>query len=259
MITSFCNSMEDYEWLAKVICLDKNSERYQKFSINNAHLKHQIFKGISGKDLSKEEVIKSGLYSKSLLDSNLVSDGAIGCAASHRELWKEVIRTEKPMLILEDDVITHKNITYFINENYRQMMELDIIFFTINTNTILQSVSPEGMETVTMFRDLYPSEEWIKQTLSNTKLKAVRPHKLVKAFGSSAYFITPTGACKMDEKTFPLKGDTINIPKINEKLISVAHDVEANRFYHELDAYICLPFLAFTPNIDSTTNKNNRQ
>lgn len=249
--------MEDYEWIAKVICLDKRTKRYQNFSINNDHLKHQVFKGISGKDLNKEEVIKSGLYSRSLLDSNLVNVGAIGCAASHRELWKEVIRTEKPMLILEDDVITHKNITYFINNNYKQMLELDIIFLTINTNSILQSISPEGVETVTMFRYLYPSEEWIKNTLLNTNLVTVRPHKLVKAFGTAAYFITPTGARKMNEKTFPLKGDTINIPKINQKLLSLTHDVEANRFYHELDAYICIPFLAFSPNINSTTNKNN--
>tara|TARA_B100001250_G_C19796696_1_gene789044 strand:- start:723 stop:1487 length:765 start_codon:yes stop_codon:yes gene_type:complete len=249
--------MEGYEWLAKVICLDKLSKRYQKFNVNNIHLKHKFFQGISGKDLNKEEVLKAGLLSKSLLDSNLVSDGAIGCAASHRALWNEVITTKKPMLILEDDVITHENITHFINDNYRQLMEIDITFFTINTNTILQSISPEGMETVTMFRYLHPSEDWIKKTLLNTRLAAVRPHKLIKAFGHAAYFITPIGAKKMEEKTFPLEGTTVNIPKINEKLLSVAHDIEANRFYHELDAYICLPFLAFSPNINSTTNLKN--
>ena len=246
--------MEAYDWIAKVISLDNSSQRYKKFNINNSHLNHQIFQGIFGKNLTKEEIVNSGLYSNSLLESNLVSDGAIGCAASHRALWNEVVSTEKAMLILEDDVVTHKNITHFINKNYRQLMEIDIIFFTINTNTILQSISPEGMETVTMFRDLYPLEDWIKKTLLNTNLVSVRPHKLIKGFGTAAYFITPAGAKKMEEKIFPLSGATVNIPKINEKLLSVALDVEANRFYHELDAYICLPFLAFTPNINSTTN-----
>ena len=43
--------------------------------------------------------------------------GAIGCYMSHENAWKEVIRIDKPELIIEDDIIIiDKNYMAFVNE-----------------------------------------------------------------------------------------------------------------------------------------------
>ena len=78
-------------------------------------------------------------------------------------------------------------------------------------------------------------------------------HRLIKAFGFCAYFISPNGAKKLNAKLFPLSLVTTKIPLITNQMPATTIDRAGCREYSQLDAFICQPFLAYTPNTDSST------
>ena len=242
-------------WKCLAITLDPGGTRYQTFLEGNNHLQVETFQGIKGEDLHKEEIISRGLATKELALSSLLTNGAIGCAASHKAIWDKASTGEKGYFVLEDDCYTHPRTTDFINYNLEPLMNVDICFFGINTDSILQSVAPTGLASLSLFNPKHPSEEWIRNALSKTSVKEVAMHRLIKAFGTCAYFISPSGAKKLSAEIFPLSLATTNIPLITDKMPAISIDRAGCRAYLQLEAYICQPFLAYTPNTDSTTKQ----
>ena len=243
--------MENKIFKTFVIGLEKSGMRFEKFLNNNNHLQAEFYQGIKGDEISNEERISIGLISKE--DPILMTDGAVGCAISHKNLWNITKKSDIGALILEDDVITHPQIYDFIYTNLHELMKFDITFFSINTNSILESITPEGVRNIMHFNDKHPSEKRIKEILQKTNLREVRVNKLIKSFGFSSYFISPKGASLLNEKIFPLKSVPFDIPYVNNKFIPNTSDGEANRHYYKINALVCVPFLAYSPNIDSST------
>ena len=242
-------------WKCLAITLDPGGTRYQTFLEDNNHLQVEIFQGIKGEDLQKEEIINQGLATKELALSSLLTNGAIGCAASHKAIWDKASTGEKGYFVLEDDCYTHPRTIDFINYNLELLMNIDICFFGINTDSILHSVAPTGLASLSLFTPKHPSEGWIRNALSKTSVKEVAIHRLIKAFGTCAYFITPRGAKKLTAEIFPLSLATTNIPLITDKMPAISIDRAGCGAYSQLEAYICQPFLAYTPNTDSTTKQ----
>jgi GR25 family glycosyltransferase involved in LPS biosynthesis len=175
----------------------------------------------------------------------------VGNAASHRAIWAKVSKQEKCHLILEDDCYTHPRIADFITENLAYLTGSDICLFGANTDSIMLSVAPTGLTTLSMFGPKYPSHEWIKAALANTRTERVELHKLLKALGTCAYLISPNGARKLSSKLFPLSLETTNIPLITDRMPAISIDRAGCRIYPDIKAYICHPFLAYTPNVES--------
>ena len=242
-------------WKCLAITLDPEGKRYQTFLENNKHLQVESFRGVKGADLTKEEMISQGLAAKELVFSPLLKYGLVGNAASHRAIWGQAIQENKCYFVLEDDCYTHPRAADFINDNLALLMNVDICFFGINTDSILQSVSPTGLASLSLFDPKHPSEEWIKNALSKTDAEEVALHKLIKAFGFCAYFISPGGAKKLSAAIFPLSLVTTNIPLITEKMPAISIDRAGCSAYSRLRAFICQPFLAYTPNTDSQTRE----
>lgn len=246
---------ERKQWKCIAITLDPEGKRYKTFLENNNHIQIETFKGVKGADLSKEKIISQGLATEELITSGLTNDGRIGCAASHRAVWHKAAKEGKGYLVLEDDCHVHPRVSDFIEDNLTKLMHIDICRFGINTDSILQSISPKGLASLSLFDPKHPSEEWIRNALSKTSAEEVELHRLIKAFGNCAYFISPSGAKRLSEKIFPLSTRTTQIPLIANKMPASGLDRAANGIYSQLQAYVCQPFLAYTPNTDSTTNK----
>ena len=242
-------------WKCLAITLEPEGKRYQTFLENNNHLQVETFQGIKGADLSKEEIISLGLATKDLALSPLLTNGAIGCAASHKAIWEKVAIEGEGYFVVEDDCHTHPEISKFINSNLDRLANFDICFFGINTDSILKSVAPTGLISLSLFSPKHPSEEWISNALSKTSTQEVAMHRLINGFGLCAYFISPSGAKKLCAKIFPLSLATTNIPLISNKMPASSIDRAANSVYSRLQAFICQPFLAYTPNTDSQTRK----
>ena len=250
---SMSTESDKKEWKCVAITLDPEEKRFKTFLENNKHLKIEIFKGIIGKNLPRETTINQGLVTQELAMSPLLTNGAIGCAASHKFIWDKAAEGDKGYLILEDDCYTHPGIGDFIKKNQARLMNVDICFFGINTDSVLHSISPTGLVTLSIFDPRHPSQEWIKNALTKTSTNQVEIHRLIKAFGTCAYFISPNGAKKLSAKLFPLSLATTKIPLVTERMPAVSIDRAGCREYSKLKAFICQPFLAYTSNTDSST------
>lgn len=250
-------SSNEPRWTARVITLNTDSERYARFAEHNRTIDFQPFLGIRGSEISSTERVRTNFATQELVDSGLLTDGGVGCGASHRALWREAAEKKVGMLILEDDVMTHPQLTAFIDQNLDFLLRVDITLFTVNTDTYLESISPEGVHSLQHFGHKHPPYDWIKSTLERTSLKSVRAHKVLACFGRAAYFLSPRGAEILEENTFPLSLERMKTPLPNFVITARSADRKGNFFYRKINASITVPFLAYTPNDDSTTKKIN--
>jgi len=247
------SSQDTPQWETIAITIEPQGQRYAEFKSNNNHLEITPFTAIKGSDLSKQEIISQGLATEELMATNLWTAGGIGCAASHRYVRDQVANGSKGYLVLEDDCYTHPRIADFISSNLDQLMATDICFFGTNTDSILQSVSPTGLVSVSIFEPKHPNQEWIRNALSKTRTEKVEIHRLLKAFGLYSYFISPSGARRLNQRTFPLSLRTTAIPLITRHMPAAGTDRAGCGIYSQLKAFVCHPFLAYTPNTDSST------
>ena len=240
-------------WRCHVITLDADSQRFQSFRQNNPALRPEVFQGLRGDCVSPQARIEQGLITQSLAASGLLHEGAFGCGMSHRQLWLQALETDGGVLILEDDVVTHPDLPLWIDANQHQLLRHDVTRFTVNTDSILTTISPQGLEQSSIFQPKHPDKSWIDKALNATKISQVHVQRLLKAFGMCCYFLSPAGARKFLDLTFPLTLETSPIPMISNAMPGFSIDRRLNAFYPSLQALITIPFLAYTPNIDSHT------
>lgn len=251
--SGFSAESDNTPWKCIAITLDTDGKRYKSFLEKNHHLPVKSFQGVKGDELSKEEMINQGLATKDLAFSPFLKYGLVGNAASHRAIWEKAINENICYFILEDDCYTHPKVIDFINDNLATLQNADICFFGINTDSILDSISTTGLRSISLFEPKHPSEEWIRDALSKTSTKEVSMHRLIKAFGFCAYFISPHGAKKLSKEIFPLSLATTNVPLITDKMPAISIDRAGCGTYSHLQTFVCQPFLAYTPNTDSQT------
>lgn len=242
-------------WQARVITLDPSSARFQAFEQHNPALHHEVFQGLKGDCLEPQERINQGLITAELAASGLLSEGTFGCAISHRHLWQMATSSAGGLLILEDDVITHPALPEWVNRHHRQLLEHHITHFGINTDSVLTTLSAQGLVESRVFQPKQPNHGWIRQALVATSLAEVRPMRLLKAFGMCCYFVSPAGARKLLDTTFPLTMEASPIPLVSQAMPGFSIDRRLNAFYPSLLATITVPFLAYSPNSDSSTKQ----
>lgn len=242
-------------WPARVISLDPSGPRYRAFAERNPHLHAEVFQAVRGDGVNLHDCIEANLITADLASSGLLHPGTLGAALSHRALWHEAAAGSTGMLILEDDVVSHPELAAWICANHPQLLRNDLIHFSINTDSILTTVSAQGLQETRMFDPKHPDQGWINTALSRTTLAEIRVSRLLKAFGMCCYFISPQGAEKILEHTFPLTLATTAIPLVSAAMPGFSIDRRLNAFYPTLQAWITLPFLAYTPNDDSSTKE----
>jgi len=239
-------------WRTVAITMDPCGQRFKYFLDKNRHLEIETFNAIDGRTLDFNELVKNGLISEELSRSSLLTKGTAGCAESHRSLWQKSVEENLCYLILEDDCYTHSDLNTFIAEHLDTLLKIDICLLGVNTDVDFHSISPQGLMSITNFMPKHPKEEWILNALSRTNPRGVKFHKLLRAAGTCAYFINPIGARKMIAKTFPL---SLEIKEPYKRIPPFSLDRSASKVYRSISAAVCQPFMAYTPNIDSTTIK----
>ena len=160
----------------------------------------------------------------------------------------------KRLLILEDDAVTHPELQRWI-ERSELCREADMVLFAINTDSVIEAISPEGVRQISVFREQHPSYALIGETLARTKLADVRTWRLLRSFGLCCYLVTPKGAAKLTQQLLPLRLDGVEVPLIPTKMPGVGVDRRLIALLDDLDAHITMPFLAWTPNADSATRR----
>jgi GR25 family glycosyltransferase involved in LPS biosynthesis len=236
-----------------VITLDPQSNRFKSFTEVNKHLRYNVFVGVRGTSVSPQDRVMRGLLTADCASSGRVTDGMLGCALSHWSLWQEAIKSNSGLLILEDDVIVHPGLSEHVATLASRLPDADIVLFGLNTNSVMDAQSPQGLRQVSTFYELYPSHEWIQSALARTTVEGVVHWRLFRGFGTSCYFITGAGARRLSSSLFPLRLDGPSVPLLTNRISGIELDRRMNAMYDVINAYISVPFLAYTPNIDSST------
>jgi GR25 family glycosyltransferase involved in LPS biosynthesis len=182
----------------------------------------------------------------------MVSPGQLGCAISHWTLWWKAVYEEKSLLILEDDAATHPGLQDWI-ERSDICRQADMVLFGINTDSVLEAISPEAVRQIAIFGEQYPSYGVIAETLAQTRTADVRPWRLVKGLGLCCYLVTPRGAAKLVEQLLPLRLDGVPLPLVVDHMPGIGVDRRLNALFDVLEAFVTIPFLAWSPNRDSAT------
>ena len=237
-----------------VISLDPGGARYRDFAANNAHLGHpEVFHAIRGADIPPAERVASGLMTADLTASGSVTEGSVGCAASHRALWRRIAGLAQGAMILEDDAFTHPELPDYIAAHRKALDDADIVLFGVNMDSVLATVSPQGVTSRSGLAPKYPDAGWIESAFGATALADVRRHRLLNAFGLCCYWLSPSGAQRLLAGCYPLTLEPTEIPGVMTRYPGSAIDTRLNAFFPRVEAYVTLPFLAYTPNLDSST------
>lgn len=232
----------------KLISIDQ--QRVENFLQRNPHIK------INDQTLgAKEEVLSEKeidlIVTRQIANAARQVRGSIGNAHSIFLTLKECISDSTHRLILEDDTQLHPDLRSFVIENWDAIKILDLLVLGGNTDAVMTFEAINGMPLSSTFlrkQDKHPDYPRINKIFSTTPTSAVTIYKLHKIFGSHAWIVSPVGAKKLIDKCFPLDAEPIDIPLLPHRLLGISFDRRWNAILGEIDAGLCVPFLAMTPN-----------
>jgi glycosyl transferase family 25 len=231
-----------------------SEERLREFIALNQHLTAvEVHRGVKGEDLIPEDLIAEGIFDAEALGSGLLTPGTIGNSHSLFILLKECAAGADPFLVMEDDVLTHPMLHPFLIENWRRIEFLDFIALGYNTDSSTSWESSGGMAWAALNQPNYPTAEWIQNYFFHTDPRDSRLSRLISMFGTCCFIVTPKGAEGILSSVFPLSLKGCAIPFLQHLVAGISVDRKLNQHYRELNAYICIPPLALSPNTESMT------
>lgn len=228
-----------------VISLDRSSDRKKTFdNFNSKYIKYTYFTAVDGTKINVD-TLSTNIFKKG---SKNYSNGAIACAQSHLKLWEKCIELDKPIIILEDDVIVSRDFNKHINNLINSLLpsKWDIVQLNYNFDSVL-SYKNTNFETCNC---IFNKTKVTKENITNFVTSKINTTiaKLNYCFGMSAYIINPIGAKLLKEKCFPLDNRMINMPFLNN-IYCFTIDCMMNSIYKDIDAYVCIVPFAITPHI----------
>ena len=228
-----------------VISLKRSTDRKIAFDKNNSKYmgSYIYYDAIDGKTIDISQ-LKSAMFTK---NSTNYSSGAVGCALSHLNLWKKCIEINKPILIMEDDVIVSYEFTKHLDTVMQMLPEnWDILQLSYNFDSVLSfnNTSYEVCNGVFGKKNITSTDI---ETFVQSKIYPTIA-KLNHSFGTSAYVINPKGARILKSKCFPLNNTIVNIPFLNN-ISCFTIDCMMNTVYKDISAYVCILPFVMTPHI----------
>ena len=210
---------------------------------NDSKIRYDVFPAVDGSKFAPQQLTSTGYFDGTVS----YTQGAIGNALSHLQLWESIAQGTFPATICEDDAIFHRQ---FEEQSERLIAQLgtnwDLVAWGWNFDSIL-------------FAELLPSlsrclfefdQEAMRHNASQYVQCEVNSNlfKLLNAFGTVCYTISPSGAQKFIRKILPIRQMDLFNPRLNRVLPNTALDVMMNHFYAELDCFVAFPPLALTLN-----------
>jgi glycosyl transferase family 25 len=113
--------------------MDNSKDRLEQMTknLNSLGLKFNRFSAVNGKELKEKEINK---LATPLCTNLLCNPGIVGCAQSHKEIWKKLVKDDKTdyYLILEDDAILSKESVEIIKKLEPKIREHSIDFINLS-------------------------------------------------------------------------------------------------------------------------------
>lgn len=229
-----------------VISLKRSQDRKNEFDKNNSqYLKnYTYFEAVDGKTIDVNS-LGNKIFKKGTL---YYTPGALGVALSHLALWEKCIELNKPIIVMEDDLIVCNNFHKYVNNIMNNMLpkDWDIVQLSYNYDSILCYKNTIYEQCNCTFNKTKMSKSDIEKFVT-TKVNTTIS-KLIYCFGTSCYIVSPKGARILKEKCFPLSNSSLNIPYLN-KLMCYTIDCMMNTAYKDMEAYVVINPFVMTPHI----------
>jgi GR25 family glycosyltransferase involved in LPS biosynthesis len=163
-----------------VISLAREPQRRSDFleRIRQTDLSVEVFDAIDGRGLVYDRCVQDGLVAP---DADGYKRGRLGCASSHRALWREADRSGRNLLILEDDIYCRRDIAQQIPKILSHLKDWDIVLLGFNTNAVLSFKISEDCDFSGFFSNETPSVQQLEAFTGKPRLRSVAPQQCVWA------------------------------------------------------------------------------
>ena len=229
-----------------VISLKRSKDRQDLFDKNNSkYITNYTYHNAVDGNLLLINNLDSNIFTKG---SQKYSNGAIGCALSHLQLWEKCIELNRPILIMEDDAIVNHDFMNHLNTVKNILPDdWDILQLTYNYDSALSYNITEFEKCNCYFSQNKLTKSHILKFVDSKINTTIA--KLNNSFGTSAYMISPKGAKILKTKCFPLNNTIITVPFLGE-IMSHSIDCMMNTIYKDISAYVCIIPFIITPHVN---------
>jgi glycosyl transferase, family 25 len=234
-----------------VVNLDRTPDRLREFLQVNAHLTGLTrFPAVDGLTLDLPAMARRGEIDESLLE--IYTQGAAGNVMSHLSLWQQSIATGQPMTICDDDTIFNRDFVAIAQAVLASLPSgWDWISWGWNFNTFMQMDLLPGTTPCT----LVPDQARMRSGVVNFQHQTIEPRafRLLQAFGTPCYTISPKGARAFTARCWPIRRMRLTLP-MGYFLDNVGIDVMISMAYPLTESFVSFPSLVITRNeMDKST------
>jgi glycosyl transferase, family 25 len=234
-----------------LVNLDRNPERLAAFHRINPHL-HSVVRvsAMDGARYSRPMLIEKKILAEPMPE---YTNGAIGCALSHLGRWEQAVLDRAPITVAEDDAIFHRDFDTLAPAVMESLPpDWDIILWGWNFDSILLFDMVPGVPCVSNF-DQTALRASIASWQQSTIAPAPRPFRLLRAFGTVCYSISPSGAERLYNHCVPIRPMDTFYPGLNRTLSNTGIDRMMNEAYASLMSWVCFPPLVVTQNDNASS------
>jgi GR25 family glycosyltransferase involved in LPS biosynthesis len=143
--------------------------------------------------------------------------GAIGNALSHLAMWHEAIETNSTLTVCENDAI--------FNRRFSETAQRTIDGLPTGWDMVLWGWNFHGEMVFDMLPGVSPAlcgcdQNRMRHTLCEFQEQDIvpQPFKLLRAFGTPCYSVSPKGAQVLKSSCFPIRPLNVHFPGINRGL-----------------------------------------
>ncbi|MDQ2101916.1 tetratricopeptide repeat protein [Azospirillum isscasi] len=188
---------------ACVINLARRRDRRDTFLRNNAGkgFHFVVREAVDGQSLSRQELAARGLIAEPALT---FSDGAIGNALSHRQMWEDCARTGRNRLVFEDDAFLHPDLSTWLPRLHSALEGgCDILYLGYNWDAWVSVEHSPGLWSQVDFSEPSAPFDTLCRSYEGGGVQSLLlPARQV--WGTLAYLVSPGGAAKLLATSFPL-------------------------------------------------------
>jgi GR25 family glycosyltransferase involved in LPS biosynthesis len=229
-----------------LINLDRSADRLAEFVRINGQLGPVTrYAAVDGRALDLDELAAQRLIDPAVMPS--YTRGALGAAISHLGLWAKAVEEARAITVCEDDAILHGNFAALADGLLAALpSDWDVVLWGWNFDSYLLFDLLPGVSTcLAAF-----NQETMRAGVGAFQSHAAAPrlYRVLRAFGTPCYSISPKGAAILRRHCIPLRPMPVWFDGLNREVPNTGLDIMMNDAYPAIQAYVSFPPLCITKN-----------